>query len=665
MRNVNRISGCLAAAFLLSFTLADFAFDLASRAPIDQWFLVLVPAGAFFIILFSILPFLEKEISRASTPIRWFILPWGIIASFPALRIANYESRLFPLCFILSLLLIAPTAPSLQSLTQAGGRSRVIGAWVFATSSSLLPAGFLDNFYSSPVEIVLLIVLLQAGFGVGGYFLMGRARRVAGERRFDALIHSSLFLLLTGFILWLFNASQRVSVFPNTYFVLNEETRGLFTYASLLALPWQAWLHLKLKFSGFYNRIKSTRVYAHVSANLAGISLAFAFFVLYLVFASVINDPRFDVDDIFFDADGANWRVRLTSENWVDLYNRSVHPLALLLFKPPVDLLGFLLKGDKLWGAYLFTAMGGAACVYLAWTFIKSAAGDSAYASLIASLLGLTASHLVFGSLIESYIFLAAGLLLFFVLLLKDRPVPALVVASLAVIGITYTNFAQNVIALFTVRPNVKQTLRFVVTVTVLLVLFTLLNNLLYPNAHPLFFVPSSLQAEQQNVYPFNALRVQALPRGFFFHNIIAPSPIFYDRDIPFIQFRFFKPEIDELSQYDLPIQKLVSWAWLAMLLLGGILFLKHPGSNPHLRFMIALTGCILLNMALHLRYGKEFFLYTPNWTYALVLLMGLAWREIAGRKWFQALLMAFLILLAWNNSILLSVILNVLGSQV
>lgn len=662
---VIRVLSSLIAAFVVSFTLAETYFDFAARAPVDQWFLVLVPTTAVFIVLFSILPLFENQFFRTSTTIRYFIIAWAIITALLSLRITHYAFSSLPFLFILSLLVIAPTASSLQALTEAGGRSRVFGAWLFASSFSFLLIGFLDNFYSSPIEIILLTVLLQAALGVGGYFFMGRARRVADERWFDALIQTGLFMLLTGFILWLFTASRRVSLFPISYFVLNEETRGIFSFISLLALPWQAWFHLELKFGGFYNRLKSTGVYSYVSANLAGLSLSLAFFVLYLIFASVINDPHFDVDDIFFDADHFNYRIRLTTDTWSDYYWRSVHPFMILLFKPPVDLLGFLLKGNKLWGAYVFVALGGALCIHLAWTFIKSATGVSTYASLLAALLGLTASHLIFGSLIESYIFLAVSLLLFFVLLLKDRPMPVLIAAGLATIGITYTNFAQNVIALFTVRPNIRGTVRFVVTVAVFLVLLTLLNNLLYPDAHPFFFVPSSLQAEEQNLFPLNALRIQALTRAFFFHNVAAPSLIFYDKDIPFIQFRFFKPEIDELSQYNLPIQDAVSWVWLALLFLGGVSSLINLRKSPHLRFSLALIGCMTLNLVLHLRYGKELFLYTPNWTYALVLLLGLSWQRLADRKWFQAVLLVFLFLLAWNNSILMKTILDVLGMQV
>ncbi len=648
-----------------SFALAKTFFDFDTRAFIDQLFLVLIPAAALLICLLYLLPFLERSLAGAAAPARAIIFIWAFIPALLSGVVVQFSFPVFVLLFFLSILIIVPAVPAVQILLETGGRLRVIGAWAFAFFFSNFLLGFLDNFYTSPGEVILLTILFQVLLSVVGYFLMGRVRRVAGERWFDALVHGVLFVLVIAFVLWLFQANRQVSLFSFTYFVLDIKTSGIFLFVSLLALPWQAWLHLKLKFSGLYNWLKQTKVYAYMSANLAGISLAFVFFVLYLLFASVINDPRFDVDDIFFDADGMNYRNRLVTNNWQDYYWRSVHPFMILLFRPLVSLIAFFLKGDRLWGAYVFVALGGAACVYLAWTFIKSASGSSVYASLIAALLGLSASHLIFGSLIESYIFLAASLLLFQVLLIKDKPLPPLIAAGVVTIGITYTNFAQNVIALFAVRPNIRQMIRYVTSVVVLWVLFTLANNLLFPNSHPFFFVPSTLQAEQQNLFPLNTLRAQALTRIFFFHNVVAPEPIFYDEDIPFIQFRFFKPEINELSRYEQPVQVAASWFWLGLMALAGMLFLLNIKKNPHLRLSIALMGCMALNMGLHLRYGKELFLYSPNWTYALILLLGLAWQQVHDRKWFQALLLAFLFLLVWNNGVLLMTILEVLAEQV
>lgn len=652
------------AGFITSLALAQIFFGLNTRSPIDKLFLVLVPALAIFTCLMFLLPLLEKILTGVSPSVRWFIFFWSLTTALLSLLVTQFSLLLFFLFFILSLLLTIPAAPSAQILREAGGYRRTFGAWAFSLLVGFFIIGFLDNFYSSPFEIILLTLFMQAVLGVGGYYFIGRVKRFWNGRIFDAVIYVLLFAALFGFIGWLFHANQRVLLFPASYFVMNASSRWTFVFTSLIALPWQGWMHIQLKFNGFYNWLNRKHVYLSISENLAGVSLAFAFLAIYLLFASVINDPHYDVDDIFFDADGMNWRNRLITDNWQDFYQRSVHPFVLLLLKPPVDLIAFFLKGDKLFSAYVLVALGGAACVFLAWTFIKSATGNSVYATLIAALLGLTASHLIFGSLIESYIFLAASLLLFYVLLIKDKPMPALVAASLTTIGITHSNFAQNIIALFTVKLNIKQIIRFAVTVIVFLVLLTLLNNLIYPNAHPFFFVPSTLQAEQQNLFPLNSLRIQALVRAFFFHNVVAPTPILYDKDIPFIQFRFFKPEIDALSQYDLPIQSASAWMWLALLFLAGVLFLLNLRKNPHLRLSLALMGCMALNMGLHLRYGKELFLYTPNWTYALILLVGLSWQSISNRKWFQLVLLAFLILLMINNGMLLLGILDVLALQ-
>jgi hypothetical protein len=166
--------------------------------------------------------------------------------------------------------------------------------------------------------------------------------------------------------------------------------------------------------------------------------------------------------------------------------------------------------------------------------------------------------------------------------------------------------------------------------------------------------------AERQNIFPLTMLRVQALVRNFIFYNVVAPQPILYFGDIPFTQFRFFKPEIDKLSSYDTFLQTFTSWFWLALLTLAFISFWMHFKQNKHLKFIFALLGCILLNVMLHLRYGKELFLYSPNWTYALILLLGLAWNGFSKQKWFLSVLLIFLFFLAANNAVLLHTLVNV-----
>lgn len=659
-----------AAGCSVSFALALQFFDLASRARVDQWFLVLAPAGAVFVVLMYLLPGLEREFTRASVPVRWFILGWALLSAFlplpiTNLPITNYQFPAFPLLLPLSLLLLTPAAPFVQKAVEAKSHLRIFGGWLLATVIIFFIAGFLDNTYSGVFEFACLVIFLQFIVGLAGHYAFPQSGRLLKMGFAGAAISSALFLLLFVFIASIFVFGSQYPELSNpATFTISGGLLPVFLVVSLLSLPWQAWTLEKLR-SKYFLQLKETRFYLFVNENLAGISLALVFFALYLLTASILNHPRFDVDDVFFDADAFNWRLRLTTDNWSDYYWRSVHPFVLLLLKPPIDLAALFLKGDRVFGAYVIVALGGAACVFLAWRFINRLTGEPTYALLTASLLGLSASHLIFGSLLETYIFLAASLILFYVLLAEDRPFSSLAAAGLATIGITHSNFAQNVIAFFTVKPNVKQAIRFVVTVLALLVLLTLLNNLLYPESQPFFFIPSTLQAEQQNLFPLNALRIQALIRAFLFHNVAAPAPILYTGDIPFVQFRFFKPEIDRLSQYETPLQNFTAWFWLALLALAAGTYIINFRKNNFKSISLALLACILINAALHLRYGKELFLYSPNWTYAVILLAGLGWQALARSSWFHVILLAFLALLAVNNSLLLREMIEILAAQV
>ncbi|MBL8101378.1 MAG: hypothetical protein JNM02_02500 [Anaerolineales bacterium] len=497
------------------------------------------------------------------------------------------------------------------------------------------------------------------------YFLVNRLGNFAKKNKFDFVLLLGLLLAIAIFIQRFFQyGSEAPEFFIPEYFLLKTHLLPLVGATSVFFIPWQAWILLKLESFGFREKFKRTRFYKFIDENLTGLAIALAFFALYLVIATALNHPIFDVDDIFFDADGMNWKLRLTTDNWQDYYWRSVHPFVLLLLKPPVDFIAMFLRGDKLFGAYVVVALGGASCIFLAWKFIYTVTGNLVYASLTSSILGFSASHLIFGALIESYIFLAASLLLFFLFLLEDRPLSTLVLASLPVVGITHSNFAQNALALFTTKLNLKLMLQYVATVLILLVQLSLLNNLFFPDAHPFFFIPSALLAEERNFFPLNALRGQALVRAFLFSNVVAPTPILYTGDIPFTQFRFFKPEINALSLYDTPLQTFTAWFWLGLIVAGIAVFIIKFREYKTNRLSLALIGTMVLNMGLHLRYGKELFLYSANWTYALILLLGLALQGLSKHRWLQIVLLIFIYLLMINNGWLFDTIFYVLSPE-
>jgi hypothetical protein len=59
------------------------------------------------------------------------------------------------------------------------------------------------------------------------------------------------------------------------------------------------------------------------------------------------------------------------------------------------------------------------------------------------------------------------------------------------------------------------------------------------------------------------------------------------------------------------------------------------------------------------LKFGKELFLYATNWTYAIIFLLALAWKEFANKRWFQIALLVFVALLLVNNSRLIFTMLS------
>lgn len=658
------------AGFSISMTMGLLMFDYGDYSFLNQLFLFFIPAISIIICVYYVLPFLKESLNRATFFIKIFLFICASLAVIGAMTLIHGTSPLLfatasTSLFIVFFSIIIPSAPYAQKIMEMGLHIRLFFGWLISTVIIFITLGFLDNFYSKPFEITCLSILFQLLVGQAGYFLAGRVKPFLMKGIWEFVTATFPFLLLFTFAVSIFKMGKQFpGLFIPDIFTLKGDLLPVFLVANIILLPWQTWALYKLKSTQLFEKLKKTKIHDFVNINIPGILLAIVFFSIYLLIASMLNNPYFDVDDVFFDADALNWRLRLTTDNWQDYYWRSVHPFVLLLLKPPIDFVAALLKGDKLFGAYIVVAFGGALCVFLAWKVIKNITQNPTYAVLIASLLGLSASHLIFGSLIETYIFLAASLLLFYLFLVEDKRFSLFVLAGLASIGITYTNFSQNVIALFAVKPNLRLIIRYVTSILILLILLSLANDLIYPGAHPFFFIPSALQAEGQNIFPFNMLRAQALVRAFLFHNVAAPTPILYTGDIPFIQFRFFKPEIDKLSGYDTTLQTFTAWFWLGLILLGIVAFLMSYQKYKSNKLSLALFGCMLLNVGIHVRYGKELFLYSPNWTYALIILLALAWQGFSKHKWFLIVLFIFLVFLAYNNSLLLSAIIGILGTE-
>jgi hypothetical protein len=307
-----------------------------------------------------------------------------------------------------------------------------------------------------------------------------------------------------------------------------------------------------------------------------------------------------------------------------------------------------------LYGAFIITALTGALCVFLVWYFVKESSSNRLYALLIATLFGASASQLAFGSLIENYIFLAATALIFMVLLLKNSPMYALVIAGAAAFGITISNIAQTVIAHFMVKRNIPQLIKYGLIVGALIIPLNLLNNVIYPGAHPYLWAVDTLQYEEKNVFEPTLQRANFLGRVMLLHSFVSPDPLMLKEDIPFLKLWMFRAALKkaplQIARYETDLGNALVAVWLGFVAVGGLLFLKNLFKQDN-RFPFAFILITLFSFALHMRYGRDVFLYSANWTYAITLFLALAWRELSGRRWFQVSLLAFVALLMVNNS--------------
>jgi len=95
----------------------------------------------------------------------------------------------------------------------------------------------------------------------------------------------------------------------------------------------------------------------------------------------------------------------------------------------------------------------------------------------------------------------------------------------------------------------------------------------------------------------------------------------------------------------------LLARMWFLGLVIAGVIFAwRFFKSHNQVSLQAALILSLLFNFALHIKYGDEPLLYTPNWTYALVFFFGISFERLANKKLWQLILLVFLIGLLFNN---------------
>lgn len=539
-------------------------------------------------------------------------------------------------------------------------------AWLLGIPFSYLVTSFLGNFYESFFEILTLAILVHSFVTLFGYHLLDKVRRDFQSNPVETWIAFALLSVVTVFVPAMYYMAKPFShQFDASVFHLVKPGAWIAFFVALFpAFPISTWVLSVAR----ERRLSETRFYTFMDENLGGLIVSFLFFSVYLIFASIFNQPAYDADDIFFDADGNLWRVRFATDYYYDYYWRPAHPYVLIIIRPLVAVIAFVFKGDSLFAAITLNALTGALCIFLVWYFVRTVVKNSLYALMIASLFGASTTQLAFGSIIETYIFLSAVALVFLVLLLEDKPLYALVITGLVAFGITISNVAQTFIAHFFVKRNIKQLIIYGMTIAALVVPLSLLHNAIYPKAQPYFWEISTLEAEGHNSFPPTVQRANYLGRVMLLHSIVAPEPLVIRDGFPFPKTWMFRASIQKdpmyLASYKTWFSTSVAFAWVGLLLLGGALFLKNLLKQDN-RFFFTFILTLSFNFALHIQYGKDVFLYAANWTYVIVLFLALAWREFAKERWFQIILLVFITLLLLNNSQILCTMLYISAPSV
>jgi len=141
--------------------------------------------------------------------------------------------------------------------------------------------------------------------------------------------------------------------------------------------------------------------------------------------------------------------------------------------------------------------------------------------------------------------------------------------------------------------------------------------------------------------------------RTVLLYAVIAPRPYVFLKEVgdTFPRFNFFKiaPETYSYSSYN-GLGNILIFAWAILLLAAGILFLWNLIRTRKVDLSLAFGLSVLFNFVLHVNYGYEPFLYSPDWAYALIFFVALSLAPLAKNRLFQAGMLIFLVLLAYNQ---------------
>ena len=662
-------------AFIVSFSSAVIFFNYSGyETNADRAFLVLVPTLAIAYLLFEVSPTFLNWLRQRQFNI---LIIFGVLAIIGAMTVVlpvaiSTVYYLGMAAFAITLfMLMLPAVPFVE-------RTRVnhsIWHYSFGFLLSLLFAygavGYLGDVLKTTFNMIVFTVVLILAGSVIGYYLVRRAARSFHDgflsKSLNIILCLALPLLLSALI---YASMQFPSMFILEYIKVPSSWFGLFSASALVAGVWGVGVLEQFESRGYYQRFRQTTIFKFAEENLPGIYAGGMFFLINLIITRALNHPALNINTVLFESDAGPWMFILGSPDG-DAVNRSVHPLILITVRPLIRFVAIFTADQWNLAAMIVVAAMSGLCVLMAWVFVKRAAGDATctYAFIFAILLGSTATHLFFGSLTDTYVFGMTSLIFFFLLIqAKENRFSVFVPAGLLVFGITITNIAQTVIGLFFNKFGFWRLVRYCVFIITAGIALTTFASMVYPGRQTFFFIPADIAFENNFVKPVYDVPAESLlerfkivSRTMFLYGVTGPRPIevIANKDPrPTIDLKTFDPPNHIYASYkgfaNIPLV-----LWLLLLAGSFLFFAKGLRSSPHVPLMLGLLGSLAFNFLLHMNYGTELFLYTPYWTYSLIFFIALAFAELAGKKWFEFILMVFVFALMINNAWFIFVILR------
>jgi hypothetical protein len=407
-------------------------------------------------------------------------------------------------------------------------------------------------------------------------------------------------------------------------------------------------------------------------------ALAFglASFLAYAALAALFfhRAPRlFERIDQVFDADLGLLVVDLTRRQGPHARTH-VHPLLVLIFNPLGSTLRELLSrlGVQLAGrlaAALVCAAAGGAAVGAFRLLLHRLGVRPSLARACTLVFGLSAAQIVFSSLPESFALSALSLILVFVVAAGPQPAEASrTAAGVACFGINVVNLAAVTLARAAgfdwpgnLRRALLATARHVGLVLLLAGFLGVVQRALYPTAKP-FFAPEQLAPAYRlslvDVRSARELAVRAADVASHLGYVCLAAPrVVVLRSGPYVAVDF--PPAPVRSPR--PAGAVHAAVWTALLLLAARGLVRHRPPRPAI--VTALLLWLAFEVVFHFFYGTSLFLYSGEWTFAIVAVAatGLETEASASsgraRGIGAALLLLAALQLGTNSSLLLDVL--------